>query len=243
MAIAKFQQNFGFSLTQNTSEQLMDFNASFREVLRVGAIPEFVQVSDCLDVYRYFTEACIKNISLQRQTNWDSTDELLQNQNIKDDVALIQFKLVNRNTSEVTNTISFINVPESKQSDANLVNLLEIIQKQSMSGNHKTYLPFNKSILTRVIYEQLKSNNITVISHINKRMIESASQNPQKNFLGFLANWRSGNVIKTKISPQDAVKTLEQYFPKEIKSVYAEIGRFRDGRNSFLKCQNSNIFS
>ena len=77
MAIAKFQQNFGFSLTQNSSEQLVDFNASFREVLRVGAIPEFVQVSDCLDVYRYFTEACIKNISLQRQTNWDSTDELL----------------------------------------------------------------------------------------------------------------------------------------------------------------------
>ena len=67
----------GYSLTQNAefgtelSEKIQTENLSEveiereltrqREILKVGAIPEFVQVRDVFQIYKAFTEANLKN--------------------------------------------------------------------------------------------------------------------------------------------------------------------------------------
>lgn len=84
-------------------------------------------------------------------------DDTLELNNIKDDIVLIQFKLVKKDTLKVQNTFSFINVPETKYLDANYKFLSEIVCKfNSSRGISKEFLPYNKSILTRIVYDQIK---------------------------------------------------------------------------------------
>lgn len=52
-------------------------------------------------------------------------------QNIKDDVVIMQFKLVRRDTMKVVNTQTFVNTPISKMHDINISTMLEIISKQN----------------------------------------------------------------------------------------------------------------
>ena len=49
--------------------------------------------------------------------------------NIKDDVIIMQFKLVRKDTMKILNTHTFINLPTSKMQDINISTLMEIIQK------------------------------------------------------------------------------------------------------------------
>lgn len=49
--------------------------------------------------------------------------------NIKDDVVIMQFKLVKKENMKIINTQTFVNVPTSKISDINISTLMEIIQK------------------------------------------------------------------------------------------------------------------
>lgn len=50
-------------------------------------------------------------------------------QNIKDDVVIMQFKLVRKDAMKVVNTQTFINLPISKMHDINISTLLEIVHK------------------------------------------------------------------------------------------------------------------
>ena len=59
----------------------------------MGSIPEFVQIKDLIDFYKYLTEANMKNTIIIKQTLQDE-DQC----NIKDDIALMQFKLIDRKT-------------------------------------------------------------------------------------------------------------------------------------------------
>ena len=52
-------------------------------------------------------------------------------QNIKDDVVIMQFKLVRKDAMKVVNTHTFINLPISKMHDINISTLLEIVHKQN----------------------------------------------------------------------------------------------------------------
>lgn len=90
-------------------------------------------------------------------TNYKETE-------LKEDVLLIQFKLVEKSSYKTINTFSFINIPLSKTHDNNVTTLIEIMKKfkrQSfLKGAAKRkaqseFIPYNKSILTRVIAEQL----------------------------------------------------------------------------------------
>ncbi len=47
--------------------------------------------------------------------------------NIKDDIIIMQFKLVRKETMKILNTISFVNMPISKATDINIATLSEII--------------------------------------------------------------------------------------------------------------------
>ena len=89
-------------------------------------IPEFVLVKNIQHVYQIFCDANKKNkILLKSQYG----DEFLKNeerkkqfylQNIKDDIVLVQYKLVSRTSGKTHNVQSFINVPTSKLHDINL---------------------------------------------------------------------------------------------------------------------------
>ena len=54
--------------------------------------------------------------------------------NIKDDVVIMQFKLVRKDSMRILNTQTFVNVPISKLSDINVSTLVEIIKKQNASN-------------------------------------------------------------------------------------------------------------
>ena len=64
--------------------------------------------------------------------------ENLDYQNIKDDVILIQFKLVKKDTCKLLNTLSFVNLPLSKSTDINMSTLIEIINKQNLQSQAKS---------------------------------------------------------------------------------------------------------
>lgn len=82
---------------------------------------------------------------------------------LKEDLVVIQFKLIDHESFKTKNTFTFINVPLSKQADNNVSTLLEILKKFKKQQNQKPptqpkkkdqkadFLPFNKSILTRVM--------------------------------------------------------------------------------------------
>jgi hypothetical protein len=69
---------------------------------------------------------------------------------IKQDLILVQFKLVYR--KKTRNTISFLNLPSHKMDDINVQTLRQILTKTKIKPN---FLPYNKSILTRILYAQL----------------------------------------------------------------------------------------
>ena len=71
--------------------------------------------------------------------------ENLDLKNIKDDIVIMQFKLVRKDTMKILNTQTFINVPISKMSDINIGTLMEIIQKQnSQMGSQANSNPYLK---------------------------------------------------------------------------------------------------
>ena len=114
--------------------------------MQKGAIPEFVPVSEMATVYKLLTEANIKNKILERNlaglndedvmaSNEDQAksqqteEEALDLQNIKEDLIVMQFKIVRKETLKTQNTITFINLPASKMNDVNIVTLTEILSK------------------------------------------------------------------------------------------------------------------
>lgn len=43
---------------------------------------------------------------------------------------------------------------------------------------------------------------------------------------------KPGQMPKSKITPQQALKTLEKFFKPELSGIYAEISQFREGKRS-----------
>jgi hypothetical protein len=70
LSIVKFNNNMGFNLTQNVDNQEMQDGMQIineeplpdrKEVLNLGAIPEFCRITCVFDVYKLLTEANLKN--------------------------------------------------------------------------------------------------------------------------------------------------------------------------------------
>ena len=81
---------------------------------------------------------------------------------LKEDILLIQFKLVEKHTYKTINSFSFINIPLAKLQDNNVTTLVEVLNKfkkqsllkgQAKRQSKNDFVPYNKSILTRVIAE------------------------------------------------------------------------------------------
>jgi hypothetical protein len=109
------------------------------------------------------------------------------------------------------NTFTFINLPLAKLADNNVNTLLEILSKfKNKLKIKKTpkneFLPYNKSILTRVIAQQLQKNNILCLSHFSKASITTnfkMSTGPAKNLFLQIDNLfgdQPGILIKKKLN-------------------------------------------
>ena len=114
------------------------------EILNQGAIPEFVRVRELFEVYKVFTEANLKNKVLVKNQVLQTQDpaeianlseEFIEESNIKDDIALIQYKLVRTSTLKTVNTFSFVNLPASTMQDVNARILSEIVSKYNENGS------------------------------------------------------------------------------------------------------------
>ena len=114
-------------------------------------------------------------------------NEDLDLKNIKDDVVIMQFKLVRKDNMKLMNTMTFVNLPTTKLNDTNISTLIEIIQKQNVQQastsnaskkqasrkdlQQQQFLPYNKSIMTRILYPCLSKSNLLVINHFSKKTI------------------------------------------------------------------------
>ena len=105
------------------------------DMFKRETIPEFVPVKSIQHIYQIFCDANKKNKILVRSQygeDFFKNEERKKQfylQNIKDDIVLVQFKLVSRATTKTHNVQTFINVPTSKLHDINLQMLTEIISK------------------------------------------------------------------------------------------------------------------
>ena len=99
----------------------------------------------------------------------------------------MQFKLVRKDKMKLMNTMTFVNLPTTKLNDTNISTLIEIIQKQNVQQastsnaskkqasrkdlQQQQFLPYNKSIMTRILYPCLSKSNLLVINHFSKKTI------------------------------------------------------------------------
>lgn len=162
-----------------------DFAKAYRkaQLNRHGVIPEFIKISEIYQVYTAFTQANLKNSILQQKQarmaeTFEEEQEAVRESELKEDVILIQFKLVDKRSFKCLNTFSFVNLPFSKVLDVNVSTLLEILnkfkkhpEKQGKARKQGEFIPYNKSIMTRVVAEQLQKNNILVLSHFSRNSI------------------------------------------------------------------------
>lgn len=92
---------------------------------------------------------------------------------------LVQFKLVDKASYRTLNTLNFINIPLAKMQDNNVSTLLEIMNKlkkpsrAARPSRKENFIPYRKSIMTRVLAEQLQRNNFLVLSHFSKASLHS----------------------------------------------------------------------
>lgn len=92
---------------------------------------------------------------------------------------MVQFKLVDKSSYRTINTLNFINIPLSKMQDNNVSTLLEIMNKlkrptkTQRAPKKENFIPYRKSIMTRVLAEQLQRNNFLVLSHFSKASLHS----------------------------------------------------------------------
>ncbi len=211
-----------------------------------GVIPEFIKISEIYQVYTAFTQANLKNHILhEKQAHKQAmeNDEPISNYKeteLKEDVLNIQFKLVDKHTYKTFNTFSFINMPLQKTHDNNVSTLLEILNKfkrqelASATGakakaKKNDFIPYNKSILTRVIAEQLQRNNVLVLSHYSKNSINmhfKSSSGPAKNLfaqIDSLFGDKPGVMTRKKLNDQQALKVLQQKFKTDTRQIFDQL--------------------
>ena len=111
--------------------------------MKKGSIPEFVEVKDVNDFYKVYQEANYRNKLFVESQKAQQIENMMRGEpvdaakvaqaesidlkNIKDDIILMQFKLVRKENMKILNTISFVNLPISKAVDINITTLTEII--------------------------------------------------------------------------------------------------------------------
>jgi len=106
------------------------------------------------------------------------------------------------------------------------------------------FLPYNKSILTRILYPCLNKSNFLVINHFSKKtvvrhlnqQVSGHQAGPAKglfNTLFKLGFETLNRLTKKKLSSNAALKILQTSFKTDLKGIFKEIDMFREGIKSF----------
>jgi hypothetical protein len=134
---------------------------------------------------------------------------------------------VDKASYRTLNTLNFINIPLAKMQDNNVSTLLEImnkLKKQSKptrAPKKENFVPYRKSIMTRVLAEQLQRNNFLVLSHFSKASLHNHFKHgngPAKGLFAQVDSLFSDKkeaILKKKLSDQQAIKYLQQKFKRE----------------------------
>lgn len=118
-------------------------------------------------------------------------------------------------------------------------------QPQAKQGQAKKeqYLPYNKSIMTRILAPQLAKNNVMILHHLTRRSVfnifEQKGVNQPNLFLFIDKVFGEKRVTKKKLNEQEALKILQKKFPLEVKEIYSIIGNFREGLRSYEVFKNT----
>jgi hypothetical protein len=101
-------------------------------------------------------------------------------------------------------------------------------------------LPYNKSILTRIIAPQLHQENILVVTHSSSKALSSHitntgnSQGNASGIFNFIDKiFGEKRLKKIKINSVEALKMLQSKFVKEVNEIYGVLGNFREGVHSY----------
>ncbi len=107
---------------------------------------------------------------------------------------------------------------------------MEIINKSNGGKSSRDYLPYNKSILTRIMFEQIKRANFLVVNHFSKKTLSKflklpagVGLGPAKGMFNTLMKFgfeKTRTVVNKKITAQEALKLLDKYFKGDLASVY-----------------------
>jgi len=85
------------------------------ELTKHGVIPEFIKINEIYQIYTAFTQANLKNAILQAKQARRLEDEMpFHETELKEDLLVIQFKLVDKKSFKTENTFSFLNLPMAK---------------------------------------------------------------------------------------------------------------------------------
>ena len=102
---------------------------------------------------------------------------------------MIQFKLINKETNKKVNTVSFVNVPLAKMTDSNISIIQDVMIKingvapSTVGKKKEMYIPYNKSILTRIIAPYMSKSNILIMHHMTKKAIKGYLERKPSLFL------------------------------------------------------------
>eukprot|EP00347_Sterkiella_histriomuscorum_P021895 403332391 len=211
-----------------------------------GTLLEYKLIEDMPALYSAFTQANLRHRVLKRknQDKQSLDNSVIQNiGELNDEIILIQFKLISKETEKTVNTFSFLNIPLQKQNDTNLQNLQNILIKQKQPPNQskaKDFIPYNKSILTRILAPIIHKENYTIITHFTKKaclshLNYSSTTNGLASglFLFIDKIFLEKRFKKRKLNNQEALKILQKKFSKEVKDIYHIFQDFRDGVQSF----------
>lgn len=79
-------------------------------------------------------------------------------------------------------------------------------------ANNNDFIPYNKSILTRVIAEQLQRNHILILSHFSKTSINmnfKHSKGPAKNLFNQIDKLMPEKCFLKFLNDKEALKVLQ----------------------------------
>ena len=110
--------------------------------------------------------------------------------------------------------------------------------------NQQQFLPYNKSIMTRILYPCLNKSNFLVVNHYSKKTILRHLKQPITGYQAgpakglFSSLFKLGfdtlnRLKKRKLQQQAALKILQRTFKTDLKGIFREIDMFREGIKSF----------
>jgi len=157
-----------------------------------------------------------------------------QEEDMKDEILMFQFKLSNRESAKFFKSFTFLNLPLSAMHDPNLLVLQDVLIR--LNQEHEDFLPLNKSILTKILAQQLLKSNLLYLVHFTKRsMLTHLRSESSAGLFLLLDKVFSGSprLKRKKLTPSQALKQLQQRFPAELKEIFGVIEAFRDGKHCY----------